>query len=271
MKVIVSGYLNESIPLERGVRQGDSLSPLLYILCAEVLANSIHCNLCKQSFLLHGARRSFKITQYAKDTLALSRLFQVVNRYELAIEAKLNLSKTEAMWLGSWRTRSDTPFGLTWVNKMKICGVWYSNATINVDKDNWQTRLEKLESKLNSWKSRSLSFVGKALIVNVVEASKLWFLANVIPLSKRVVSRYNKLVYPFVWGTKIETVSRKSLTFPLNQGGLSLVELITKCKALKVAATVSITANPDTDDHYLLKYFVGTQLARLGGGVGRYT
>ena len=46
---------------------------------------------------------------------------------------------------------------------------------INVDQDNWQTRLEKLESKLNSWKPRSLSFVGKALIVNVLGASKLWF------------------------------------------------------------------------------------------------
>ena len=41
MKVIVNGYLTESIPLERGLRQGDSLSLLLYILRAEVLANSI--------------------------------------------------------------------------------------------------------------------------------------------------------------------------------------------------------------------------------------
>ena len=104
------------------------------------------------------------------------------------------------------------------MNKMKICGVWYSNGTINVDKDNWQTRLEKLESKLNSWKRHSLSFVGKALIVNVLGASKLWFLAKVIPLPKWVVSRYNKLVYPFVWGPKIKSVSRKSLTFPLKQG-----------------------------------------------------
>ena len=188
----------------------------------------------------------------------------MVNRYELATGAKLNLAKTEAMWLGSWRTRSDAPFGLTWVNKMKICGIWYSNGTLNVDQDNWQTRLEKLESKLNSWKPRSLSLVGKALIVNVLGASKLWFLAKVLPLPKWVVSRYNKLVYPFVWGSKIETVSRKSLTLPFTEGGLALVDLITKCKALKVAATVSIAANPDTDDHYLLKYFIGSQLARLG-------
>ena len=33
---------------------------------------------------------------------------------------------------------------------------------------------------------------------------------------------------------------------------------------MKVATTVSIAANPDTDDHYLLKYFIGSQLAGLG-------
>ena len=268
MKVIVNGYLTESILLERGVRQRDSLSPLLYILCPEVLANSIRCDPGIWGFLLPRAHRSFKIRQYAddstcfvKDTLALSCLFQVVNRYELATGAKLNLSKAEAMWLGSWHTRSDAPFGLTWVNKMKIGGVWYSNGTINVDQDNWQTRLEKLETKLNYWKPCSLSFV---LIVNVLGASKLCCLTKVLPLPKWVVSRYDKIVYPFVWGSKIETVSHKTLTLPFNEGGLALVDLITKCKALKVAATVSIAANSDTDDHYLLKYFIGSRLARLG-------
>ena len=36
--------------------------------------------------------------------------------------AKLNISKTEVMWLGAWRSRDDQPFGLTWVTKMKLLG-----------------------------------------------------------------------------------------------------------------------------------------------------
>ena len=36
---------------------------------------------------------------------------------------KLNQSKTEAMWLGAWCSRPDMPRGLSWVTKMKICGV----------------------------------------------------------------------------------------------------------------------------------------------------
>lgn len=52
MQVIVNGYLTDSIPLERGVRQGNSLSPLLHILCAEVLANSIRRDPGIRGFLL---------------------------------------------------------------------------------------------------------------------------------------------------------------------------------------------------------------------------
>ena len=38
MQIIVNGFLTDPVPLARGVRQGNSLSPLLYILYVEVLA-----------------------------------------------------------------------------------------------------------------------------------------------------------------------------------------------------------------------------------------
>ena len=40
-EVIVHGHFTQSFPIKSGVRQGCPLSPLLYVLCVEPLANVI--------------------------------------------------------------------------------------------------------------------------------------------------------------------------------------------------------------------------------------
>ena len=56
MQIIVNGWLTDPVPLARGVRQGDSLSPLLYVLCVETLACKIKECSEIEGFLLPGAR-----------------------------------------------------------------------------------------------------------------------------------------------------------------------------------------------------------------------
>ena len=271
MRVLVNGFLTDPIPLERGVRQGDPLSPLLYVLCAEVLASNIKAETKIQGFLLPGARgQQFKMRQYAddstcfvKDLYSLSVLFSILKRYELGTGAKFNYSKTEAMWLGAWRSCPDKPLGLKWVTKMKLLGVWYTNGLVNVDPDNWQAKLNKLEKNLNLWKTRSLSYVGKALIINVIGASKFWFLARVLPTPEWVISRFKTIVFSFLWNSKIETVSQQTLSDPVKDGGLGIVDFISKCKALKISLVVSLLIKHESKAFYLTKYFIGSQLAKL--------
>ena len=167
------------------------------------------------------------------------------------------------MWLGAWRTRSDTPLGLTWVNKMKILGIWFGNGISIVDQDNWLPRLSKLETNLNLWKSRSLSLVGKSLIINVLGASKFWFLAKILTVPHWVETRFKTLVYRFLWNSKIETVSRQTLSTPVKEGGLGILDFSSKNKALKASLVLNIATRSATQDFFLLKYFIGSQLARL--------
>lgn len=177
------------VHLRRGVRQGCPLSPLLYVLVSEVLSTQIRN--CKdiEGFLLPGAGGlQYKISQYADDATcilkserSLSSLLRVVSKFEQGSGAKLNTSKSEAMWLGKWRTRIESPYDLRWVTKMRVLGVYFSNGLVNVDDDNWRAKLDKLNSILNLWKQRDLSFIGRTLIVNTLGASRLWHVAKVIP------------------------------------------------------------------------------------------
>ena len=63
------------------------------------------------------------------------------------------------MWLGNWMDRCDKPLSLNWVDKMKALEIVFGN--VNVERDNWEPRLSKVDKMLTLWQSRSLSLVGK--------------------------------------------------------------------------------------------------------------
>ena len=108
-----------------------------------------------------------------------------------------------------------------------------------------------------------MSLVRKTLIINTLGASKFWFLAKVLLIPDWVAIRFKKLVFHFLWGSKIETISCSTLPAPLSQGGLGLIDFLSKCQALCVSTLVHTVSRPHLHDFFLLKYFTGAQLARL--------
>ena len=58
------------------------------------------------------------------------------------------------MWLGNWKDLCDKPLDLNWVDKMKVLGIVFGN--VNVERDNWEPRLSKVDKMLSLWRSRCL-------------------------------------------------------------------------------------------------------------------
>ena len=258
--VNVNGYVSAFFNLSRGVRQGCPLSSLLYVLVSEVLVAKIRCNTRISGLHIPGFPPLSPILQYADDKSyrSLQCLFRMINVYEGGSGARLNVTKTEAMWLGAWRSRGDQPLGLKWVTKMKILGVVFGQDT---ETDNWRPKLEKLEKHLNLWKSRSLSLVGKSLIINVLGISKLLYLSAVLCVPKWVISKVNNLVWPFLWGSRIETVSRMTCHQSLGKGGLGIFNFQTKSDSLKLASLICNLEDRESKSFFLTKYFLGSRLA----------
>ena len=270
-RVICNGQLSSPIFLGRGVRQGCPLSPLLYVLVSEVLSTQIRK--CKEieGFRLPGAGGlQFKISQYADDATnflkterSLVRLLEVVCRYEKGSGAKLNTTKSEAMWLGRWRDNGATPFGLKWVTKMRILGVYFSNGLLSVEHDNWKCKLDKLKSVLTLWSSRELSFIGRAMIINVLGASRFWHVAKILAPPVWVVDSYKKITWPFIWKGKMECISRERLCAPVSKGGLNIVNFSVKCSSLRLSNFISLRDNFGTEKwHFLARYFLGRRLIK---------
>ena len=157
--VNVNGCLSPFFSLSRGVRQGCPLSPLLYVLVAEVLECNIPANPCIKDLRLPGSSDPLSlISQYTDDTLlvvctdeAICACFAVYDTYERVSGSKLNLSKSKGLWLGPWANRSDPPVALEWLSvKIKVLSVFLGPG--NLVDDNWKPRIAAVENTLSSWR-----------------------------------------------------------------------------------------------------------------------
>jgi hypothetical protein len=119
------------------------------------------------------------------------------------------MGKTKGLWLGNWKNRNDQPAGIVWGKKIKICGVWFGVGFS--PGDFWLSVVEKFEKSLTFFKSRNLSFTGKANIVNIMGLSKLWYVSTCLVVPALYIRKFNKLVFKYFWGRQWEPVSRNTL------------------------------------------------------------
>ena len=236
--VNVNGYLSSFFSLSCGVRQGCPLSPLLYVLVSEVLAVNICCNPRISGLCLPGALPLSPISQYADDTSliltsddAIVAAFETYALFEQASGSKLNQSKSKGLWLGGWCGRVDPPVGLDWSSsKLKVLGVFIGVG--DLEADNWRPRIDAVERVLNSWRSRSLSFRGKALVVNALALSRVWYVASLVHMPPWALKELSSLAFSFFWSGKCELVSCSVVVQPSLFGGFSVVDVKLKVWAL---------------------------------------
>ena len=133
-RVTQCGWLSEPFTLQRGCRQGDPLSPYVFILCAEFLNRAIINAPEIQGFVIKGHEK--KLTQFADDTSlfldgskrSLRKAISVLKTYEEASGLKMNLTKTKAVWVGSNRFSESKichEIELDWVHQFTALGIQY--------------------------------------------------------------------------------------------------------------------------------------------------
>ena len=236
-----NGYTTPFFDLARGVRQGCPLSPLLYVLYAEVLACTIRGNPAIAGLAIPGLHSPLPvISQYADDTSlvvtsdrAIEGVFNSYALFEKGSGSKLNLSKSRGLLLGSWAGRLDPPGGLQWSSvKLKVLGAFVGPD--DLEEDNWRPRITAIENSLGAWRARQLTCRGRALIINALGLSRVWYLASVISVPDWVKRTLTSLVFKFFWKGKVDLVTRNVVVQPLCSGGFGVVSIQLKVWALLV-------------------------------------
>ena len=129
---INNGTNSNYFTIERGVRQGDSLSPYLFVVAVETLAIAISQNSTIKGITID--KKETKLLQYADDTMSVlsdfnsaQNLSKLLDDFKTLSGSEVSPNKTEGMWIGSSRENKTKPFGIKWPSEpIKALGAYYS-------------------------------------------------------------------------------------------------------------------------------------------------
>lgn len=180
ISVIVNGSPTDELKISKGVRQGDPLSPFLFIIAMEGLNVALEVARDKEIFKGIQIPSGPILTHifYVDDALFvgewsrsnLKNLARILNCLNITLGLKVNLIKSRVFGIGAssreianWANIFGCAAGSFPFNYLGVP----VGANMILTK-NWKPILDKFASKLSSWKSKSLSFGGRLTLISSV-------------------------------------------------------------------------------------------------------
>ena len=230
VKVVQAGNISKKINIERGCRQGDPITSLLFILCIEILLISIRTSETVKPFMITyqlNPVRMARINKYMEDfaddiTLrientveSLTGVTNVIENFGKLSGLRMNKDKTQAMLFGL-NSENAIPtvetMGFEWVQEIEILGVTITCNLKNMELHNFETKYEAIEKMLKHWSYRTLNLEGRITITKFLALPKLTHLATVLPeLDNQKAKKVEDLTTRFIWKTLEDQRNKKKL------------------------------------------------------------
>ena len=224
--VMNNGFITQPFKLSRGVRQGDPLSPYLFILVLETLAIHIRNDECIKGINVDGHEIKLIIfaddlTVFLKDSASFHCLLAKLELFGQYSGLNVNRGKTEVMKLGTPEISAEE-LKIDEIKKVvKILGIHFTYDQTLSDKLNFHTIIKSIRKSINSWNWRGLTLLGKIQIIKSFAIPKILYRLSLVSTNKTFVKEVNQVLYNFVWKGK-DKVKRLALINSVENGGLNM-------------------------------------------------
>ncbi|KAK2360432.1 hypothetical protein QL285_085698 [Trifolium repens] len=183
--VLVNGSPTEEFPLQRGLRQGDPLSPFMFLLAAEGLNVMMSAMVERNVFTGYNVGDQGSLTmshlQFDDDTLLLGAkswanvraLRGVLVLFELMSGLKVNFHKSMLVGVNitdSWLHEAASALRCR-VGKVPLLYLGMPIGGVSRRLGFWEPVLTRIRNRLSGWNSRFLSFGGRLVLIKSVLTS----------------------------------------------------------------------------------------------------
>lgn len=240
----IGGFFNST----KGIRQGDPVSPYLFVLAMEGLSRLLYSRYESGSIGYHPRTSELKISHlmFADDVMvffdgkadSLHGITECLMDFASWSGLSMNINKTELYHSGLDATEANeiSLYGFTTGTlPVRYLGLPLMSRKLRVSE--YEPLISKILARFRSWAVRSLSFAGRLQLIASVIYGNVNFWMSAFTLPKGCIRRIESLCSRFLWSGDTDITGKAKIAWatvclPKSEGGLGLRSLLMWNKVL---------------------------------------
>jgi len=231
----LAGYFNSL----RGLRQGCSLTPYLFVIVMDVLSKKLDRAAGLRKFGYHPKCKNLGLTHlsFADDIMVLTDgklrslegIVEVFDSFAKQSGLKISMAKTTIYFAGISKSvckEFEDQFHFA-VGRLPVRYLCLPLVTKRFTSQDYSPLLEQIKRRIGTWTARFLSYAGRLNLVSSVLWSICNFWLSAFRLPRECVREIDKLCSAFLWsGPELSTnkakIAWETVCRPKREGGLGL-------------------------------------------------
>lgn len=234
--VFSSGFFSSHFPITNGTRQGCPLSPLIFALSIEPLAEMIRNSSDISGLIVQN--EVHKISLYADDILisctnplrSVSALLKILDEFSEVSYYKLNRSKSTIFPITNSETLRSSLAGFNFIwseTFITYLGIKLTHSPMETMQKNYQELAQTFTSECNRFSQTNTSWIARISLIKLFLLPKYIYICRAIPyiIPKVLIDKLQSILLQFIWQNTKSRVNKQLLYRDANVGGLAVPNL----------------------------------------------
>lgn len=256
--ITLNGEVCGFLPGLQGLRQGDPLSPYLFVLSIEYLSRLFkarvddsefnHRPKCAKHNITHLAFADDLMLMARGDPISVEILAAILDEFGAASGLHANRLKSSLFLTGvggAERVAIEHALGFA-VGSFPFRYLGIPLAASRLKGVDYAPLIEKISDLVKTWTSLTLSYAGRLELIRSVIQGVSCYWISIFPIPAIVIDRIEGICRAFLWGSRMGRVSWKKVCLPKEEGVLGLMDLRSWNKALLAKTLWNIHTKKDT-------------------------